>query len=651
MHGSQAERNTRGVIGDDRGAIMVIAVFFAIFGVAMLYLAIGAGESVLFREHVQDAADSAALTGAIAHARMMNLLVLINVIMAALLAILVAIKTIESLATIGIAVAGGLAFITAGASLAAIPPLAALRSSMSTAYDAAKTPIFPALQMLKQASDVIAQAGPGISALIVSADIAAHKERGAISDGLASSTVLANDAQGSEGPGLPVQDDQYQHLCKRAGNFAAMVAMKPLEELGMPGALTHVIRDAMGELTESLSNWFCEDREKTAPELPQRLDVGVPKQQAREDACKRDMPPVEPAKVKNYKDGATRAPLPASCQQLEDFNNRAKPDAEGNCRREPEFGGDANCGENSPYEQVVAQARAECDPSKNPRPFNYAYQLQKMRVKYHWDGKRWVRGRPEVLASSLVHEADGTKPPSPCGRQDPWHVGDWATIAEGYQRKLHPDDDPITYLPVCTTEAPPTEVPAPRYGLSREGKSIELPVEPEQVTFLQVTNILSCQQTREVKLLQGNASSPGSKGGGKKAPKRIRHDVSLGAEELQIRALVLANQQQRESARLVRLGLWGKPDPNNPLERLRQLGGFAVAQAEYFYQTTGGETGDNDTDKMMWNMNWRARLRRVQLPTSEAASNNFREVCVGTLGAKCSSVLDVIDDWSDTLGH
>ena len=35
----------------------------------MLYLAIGAGESVLYREHLQDAADSAALSGAITHAR------------------------------------------------------------------------------------------------------------------------------------------------------------------------------------------------------------------------------------------------------------------------------------------------------------------------------------------------------------------------------------------------------------------------------------------------------------------------------------------------------------------------------------------------------------------------------------------------------
>lgn len=56
---------------DECGAVMLIAVFCAIFAVSMLCLAIGAGETVLFREHLQDAADSAALSGAITHARIM----------------------------------------------------------------------------------------------------------------------------------------------------------------------------------------------------------------------------------------------------------------------------------------------------------------------------------------------------------------------------------------------------------------------------------------------------------------------------------------------------------------------------------------------------------------------------------------------------
>lgn len=654
---------------DERGAIMVLAVFFAVFGIAILYLTVGAGESVLFREHVQDAADSAALSGAIAHARMMNLLVLINIIMAALLAILVAIKTIESLATIGIIIAGGLSFITFGASLLAIPPLTALRSSMVSAYNAAKPPIFSGLDVLQSASDVIAKVGPVISVAVVQSDITAHKQEGIISDGIAASTAIAG--AGAAEVGLPVEADAYSKLCGKAGEFAAMVAMKPLEAIGMPSKLTGLIRGAMKELTEALSSWFCDDRGNKVPELPQKLDVGFPKQQAQEDACKRDMPPVRPDEVSKYADPAQRPPLPPSCQELEDFNARAKPDAQGNCDRcagkgddancgrSADEGGDANCGPDSPFERVVAQARIECDPGNNPQPFNYTYQLQEMRVKYAWDGQRWVREKPQVIQSVLVQATnDNDKPKAPCTREAKEKryldglivISDPAIIAQGYQTKVHPDGDPTTFLPVCTTEEePPT--PVPHYGVDSAGKVIELPVEPEERTFRQVTNIFSCQKNTEVKVLQGNDTSASAEQKDGKAPKRIKSDVVLGGEQLQIRAVVLANQQQRESARLVRLGLWGEPDPGNPLERLRGLGGFAVAQAEYFYQTSDRETGDNDKDKMMWNMNWRARLRRVQLPKDDQAMNNFRGACSAMLGKRGADVLRVVEDWEPLLGH
>ena len=75
----------RNVVRDERGAIMLIGLLFAIFGVAMLYAAIGTAQSVLIAERIQDAADASVLSGAIMSARAMNLLVLLNIVMAALL--------------------------------------------------------------------------------------------------------------------------------------------------------------------------------------------------------------------------------------------------------------------------------------------------------------------------------------------------------------------------------------------------------------------------------------------------------------------------------------------------------------------------------------------------------------------------------------
>src|SRR5664280_917773 len=119
---------------NDRGAIMLIAAFFAIFGVAILYYMIGMGQAVLFRERMQDAADATALSAAIANARGMNFIVLINIVMAALLAILVTIKLVEGIAILGMFIAAALAWVTFGATLTAIPPLRTIQQAMNTAY-------------------------------------------------------------------------------------------------------------------------------------------------------------------------------------------------------------------------------------------------------------------------------------------------------------------------------------------------------------------------------------------------------------------------------------------------------------------------------------------------------------------------------------
>ena len=60
---------TASLARNNRGAIMLIAVFFAIFAVGLLYYLIGISSSVLYREKIQDAADSAALSAAVMHAR------------------------------------------------------------------------------------------------------------------------------------------------------------------------------------------------------------------------------------------------------------------------------------------------------------------------------------------------------------------------------------------------------------------------------------------------------------------------------------------------------------------------------------------------------------------------------------------------------
>lgn len=74
---------------DERGAMMIISIFMAMLVVAMLYYVAGIGETIVYRERLQDASDSAVMAGAVNFARTMNIVSLMNVVMASVLAVAV----------------------------------------------------------------------------------------------------------------------------------------------------------------------------------------------------------------------------------------------------------------------------------------------------------------------------------------------------------------------------------------------------------------------------------------------------------------------------------------------------------------------------------------------------------------------------------
>lgn len=79
---------------DDEGAVMVIGVFMAVLVTGFLYYIIGIGNTVIYRERMQDAADAMAFAGAVIHARGMNLIALINIVMAMLTTIFFALRMV-----------------------------------------------------------------------------------------------------------------------------------------------------------------------------------------------------------------------------------------------------------------------------------------------------------------------------------------------------------------------------------------------------------------------------------------------------------------------------------------------------------------------------------------------------------------------------
>lgn len=77
---SYDEFNPRSFARDERGAVMLMGVFFASFLVGSLWYLIGIGQSLIFRQLGQEIADSAALSSASAHAQGMNFISALNLV-------------------------------------------------------------------------------------------------------------------------------------------------------------------------------------------------------------------------------------------------------------------------------------------------------------------------------------------------------------------------------------------------------------------------------------------------------------------------------------------------------------------------------------------------------------------------------------------
>jgi Flp pilus assembly protein TadG len=77
-----APQQQRDLAGDQRGAVLVVGLFAAIFIVALLYFGVGVGDAIRHHERMNDAADTANYSAAVMHARAMNLVALMNMIKA-----------------------------------------------------------------------------------------------------------------------------------------------------------------------------------------------------------------------------------------------------------------------------------------------------------------------------------------------------------------------------------------------------------------------------------------------------------------------------------------------------------------------------------------------------------------------------------------
>jgi hypothetical protein len=372
----------------------------------------------------------------------------------------------------------------------------------------------------------------------------------------------------------------------------------------------------MNTLASQLSGWFCGDGSGSPPAPYQQTIEHLFPQTDAAKACEAD-------NSSGHLSDAKGASNP-KCNESHADEDAATPDkATGECQP----GHDCSLG--GPYDAHVTLARQQCasEYPNQPLPCVYAYQTRAGEVEYKWNGKVWIRGVP-VYQSPVA--ASSNNPP--CGPAVLHPV-----VAEGYNLAVHQNSNVADVLPVCSNEVAPTVVPEKEDADARRS-----------VQFTEVRQILGCKR-QEVKNIDLSDAQRAGQAGSDKAPKRVLqkddngNSVALGDENFQIRSILRGEAQPGTAEKVMNLALWNQDSPENPHSLIRPMGNYALAQAEFFYD-------DNQPRaEWMWNMNWRARLRRFRLPTGHAL-DKLDEFCA-ELPSGCGPIVDPLKKLGALMAH
>ena len=267
-----SRKHVTNIGADDRGMIMVMAIPMCLFLTGALWYIAGIGDAVLFRERMQEAADAVSFSTAVLEARGMNILVLLNLIMAAVEAILVALNLIM-FATL--AVAAILAVIGAALDVfgGAGTPLIAAAEELGMFYknvekplhdDVVKPGVMDALSAIHDVESEIPQAVPPV-AQAASLEIASFYKP-TINPLLAAAGVFATGGPVATTK-LPVKWGTTHKLCNKA--FDAITSVMDQLVGGAGTLLTPVTALAK---TVGASDYFCELDGGPAPDISGKLN-------------------------------------------------------------------------------------------------------------------------------------------------------------------------------------------------------------------------------------------------------------------------------------------------------------------------------------------------------------------------------------------
>ncbi len=198
---------------DCGGAILVVAVFMSVCLVGAVWYIMGIADAIFYRERMQDAADAVAFASAVYHARGMNIIAMINIIMGAIVGVLVALKTLQLLNVIANVISCALAWLGIGAPLcAATSGLQGPIASMITAVQKVTDTVLPILSRTQVAIGAAMPIAAEAKAITIASS---HYTPVVRTGGMVSLSLLPPFPNTNRLWGLPLEEDSYKNVCKR----------------------------------------------------------------------------------------------------------------------------------------------------------------------------------------------------------------------------------------------------------------------------------------------------------------------------------------------------------------------------------------------------------------------------------------------------
>lgn len=243
----------RSLGADQRGAIMLLGIFMCAAVVGVMWYVAGLGDAVVYRQRMQEASDATAFSGAVLAARGMNLIVLINLIMAAVLAVRVALKMVQTILQVAAGVFYALSLIPfagaafAGAATASLNGANAVGRVLNTLNPIIDRTL-EALHLMWTTIKTVVPPAASAGSLQVGGKYSPPVDRA-----VAYSNTLLKVS-------LPVEDGTEDKLCEKANDAVQELingALRSALGSGVGGALSSVLNPIVDAIQAVGSAYFC----------------------------------------------------------------------------------------------------------------------------------------------------------------------------------------------------------------------------------------------------------------------------------------------------------------------------------------------------------------------------------------------------------